>query len=220
MGSENGEPAHTQGVTIIESSIACFKENMMTTTVRETAGFVEALVARGAARVGHSTALAAEGGYTESGKPLRHDAVRLGCADRRVARDVDQSGERGANRVDGAWRSRAHRADRTPRGRDAGSMELQRDHGTLVSVVGRGTRDRRKDLATRSRVSGHQGRMNATRELVFSSAHVPSPIGPLIIVTDDNGRLRALDWVDHEARMRDLLNVQYGCSGASQAAVR
>ncbi|HTU71645.1 MAG TPA: hypothetical protein VMF11_15185 [Candidatus Baltobacteraceae bacterium] len=62
--------------------------------------------------------------------------------------------------------------------------------------------------------------MNATRELVFSSAHVPSPIGPLIIVTDDNGRLRALDWVDHEARMRDLLNVQYGCSGASQAAVR
>jgi methylated-DNA-[protein]-cysteine S-methyltransferase len=32
-----------------------------------------------------------------------------------------------------------------------------------------------------------------------------SPIGVALLVTDESGRLRALDWEDHEARMRRLL---------------
>jgi methylated-DNA-[protein]-cysteine S-methyltransferase len=38
----------------------------------------------------------------------------------------------------------------------------------------------------------------------------PSPVGTMLIVTDDEGRLRALDFEDYEARMRDLLRLHYG----------
>lgn len=39
---------------------------------------------------------------------------------------------------------------------------------------------------------------------------VPTAIGTMLMVTDREGRLRALDWVDFEARMRDLLRKQVG----------
>jgi methylated-DNA-[protein]-cysteine S-methyltransferase len=39
---------------------------------------------------------------------------------------------------------------------------------------------------------------------------VPSELGTMLLVTDAQGRLRALDWVDYEARMRDLLRKQVG----------
>lgn len=38
----------------------------------------------------------------------------------------------------------------------------------------------------------------------------PSPLGTMYLVTDEQGLLRALDFEDHEARMRELLRLHYG----------
>ena len=38
---------------------------------------------------------------------------------------------------------------------------------------------------------------------------VPTPLGEMLVVTDDCGRLRALDWKDHEADMHILMRRQY-----------
>lgn len=62
----------------------------------------------------------------------------------------------------------------------------------------------------------------------FSMEHLDSPTGCLLVVTDDDGRLRAVDWQDHEQRLHQLLRRQYGAdavrlraasraSGASRA---
>jgi len=37
-----------------------------------------------------------------------------------------------------------------------------------------------------------------------------TPIGEALLVTDDAGRLRALDWADYETRLRRLLRRHYG----------
>jgi len=51
-----------------------------------------------------------------------------------------------------------------------------------------------------------------------------SPVGPLLIVTDDDGALRALDFADHESRTRRLLRGHYGDyvldSGSKTGTVR
>lgn len=39
---------------------------------------------------------------------------------------------------------------------------------------------------------------------------IDTPTGRMLIVTDDEGRLRALDWEDHEARMQGLLRRHHG----------
>ena len=39
--------------------------------------------------------------------------------------------------------------------------------------------------------------------------HIPTPIGTMVLVTDDAGRVRALDWDDHLPRMVRLLQRQY-----------
>ena len=39
---------------------------------------------------------------------------------------------------------------------------------------------------------------------------LPTPIGQALLVTDDDGYLRAFDWSDHEARLRRLMNRYYG----------
>ncbi|HEX5659235.1 MAG TPA: methylated-DNA--[protein]-cysteine S-methyltransferase [Polyangiales bacterium] len=44
----------------------------------------------------------------------------------------------------------------------------------------------------------------------FELERVATEIGTMLVVTDAEGRLRALDWVDYEARMRDLLRKQVG----------
>jgi methylated-DNA-[protein]-cysteine S-methyltransferase len=44
----------------------------------------------------------------------------------------------------------------------------------------------------------------------FNLDRLPTPIGTALLVTDDDGTLRALDWDDHEARMLDLLRLHYG----------
>jgi methylated-DNA-[protein]-cysteine S-methyltransferase len=40
-----------------------------------------------------------------------------------------------------------------------------------------------------------------------------TPIGELVVVADDQGRLRAVDWMDHEPRLRRLLRLHYGEHG-------
>jgi methylated-DNA-[protein]-cysteine S-methyltransferase len=42
---------------------------------------------------------------------------------------------------------------------------------------------------------------------------ISTPIGEMLVVADDHGNLRAVDWTDHEARMRGLLRVHYRKGG-------
>lgn len=54
--------------------------------------------------------------------------------------------------------------------------------------------------------------------------HLATPIGEALIVTDENGILRALDWADREPGMTRLLRLHYGSlvpqPGASPADLR
>lgn len=45
--------------------------------------------------------------------------------------------------------------------------------------------------------------------LTFLLERMPTPLGELLIATDEQGLLRALDWHDHEARMHELMRRQY-----------
>jgi methylated-DNA-[protein]-cysteine S-methyltransferase len=45
---------------------------------------------------------------------------------------------------------------------------------------------------------------------IFFVEHIDTPTGRMRIVSDDVQRLRAVDWEDHETRMRDLLVRYYG----------
>ena len=47
----------------------------------------------------------------------------------------------------------------------------------------------------------------------FQIDRIASPLGTLLVVCDDAGRLRALDFHDYEARMQRLLRVHYGERG-------
>ena len=42
---------------------------------------------------------------------------------------------------------------------------------------------------------------------------IDTPIGELLLVADDAGKLRALDWADYEERMLRLLRLHYGKDG-------
>jgi len=44
---------------------------------------------------------------------------------------------------------------------------------------------------------------------------IETPIGKLAIVADDAGRLRAVDWTEHDANMRRSLRLHYGEHGFS-----
>lgn len=44
----------------------------------------------------------------------------------------------------------------------------------------------------------------------FALERVPTPIGRMLVLTDAQQRLRAVDWEDFEARMHTLLRRQYG----------
>jgi methylated-DNA-[protein]-cysteine S-methyltransferase len=48
----------------------------------------------------------------------------------------------------------------------------------------------------------------------FSLERLDTPTGSMLIVTDDDQRLRAVDWEDHEPRMQRLLRRHYGVDGA------
>lgn len=47
----------------------------------------------------------------------------------------------------------------------------------------------------------------------FSVERLETPTGPMLIVTDNEDRLRAVDWEDHKPRMLKLLSRHYGVEG-------
>jgi methylated-DNA-[protein]-cysteine S-methyltransferase len=49
----------------------------------------------------------------------------------------------------------------------------------------------------------------------FVKARVPTPIGVMLVITDERDRLRAVDWEEYEARMERLLRLHYGADGYS-----
>ena len=52
----------------------------------------------------------------------------------------------------------------------------------------------------------------------FRLDRIGTPIGFVLVVQDEDGRLRALDWEDHEARMIRLLRLHYGDDGVELVA--
>jgi methylated-DNA-[protein]-cysteine S-methyltransferase len=52
--------------------------------------------------------------------------------------------------------------------------------------------------------------MRAQPPETFAVDRLATPIGPALVVTDADGALRAFDWEDHAARIRELLRLQYG----------
>ena len=59
---------------------------------------------------------------------------------------------------------------------------------------------------------------------IFALDRMSTPIGAMLLVTGDDGALRALDFEDYAARMRELLRLQYGTvelkSGRAPKAMR
>jgi methylated-DNA-[protein]-cysteine S-methyltransferase len=49
--------------------------------------------------------------------------------------------------------------------------------------------------------------------LDFLIDRLATPIGELIVIADADGTLRTIDWTDHEARMKRLLDRTYGRGG-------
>jgi methylated-DNA-[protein]-cysteine S-methyltransferase len=47
-----------------------------------------------------------------------------------------------------------------------------------------------------------------------------TPIGELIVIADRDGKLRTIDWTDHEKRMRQLLDRHYGKNGYTLTPAR
>jgi methylated-DNA-[protein]-cysteine S-methyltransferase len=59
--------------------------------------------------------------------------------------------------------------------------------------------------------------MSAKPTESFSLDRLSTPIGTALLVTDVSGALRALDWEEHEPRMRELLRLQYGAVDLKEA---
>jgi methylated-DNA-[protein]-cysteine S-methyltransferase len=51
----------------------------------------------------------------------------------------------------------------------------------------------------------------------FGLDRLETPIGVALLVSDDDGVLRALDWEDYEPRMKELLRLQYGAVVLNEA---
>jgi len=49
----------------------------------------------------------------------------------------------------------------------------------------------------------------------FFIERIPTPTGTMLLLTDEQERLRSLDWDDHEARLHRLLGLHYG-AGATR----
>ena len=59
-----------------------------------------------------------------------------------------------------------------------------------------------------------------TEPLALLVDRLQTPIGELLIVADRDGKLRTIDWTDHEARMRQLLDRYYGKGGYTLTPAR
>lgn len=55
--------------------------------------------------------------------------------------------------------------------------------------------------------------MEPTAPLSLRRAILPSPLGEMVLVFDDEHVLRALDWADHDERTQRLLRLHYGIEG-------
>ena len=49
--------------------------------------------------------------------------------------------------------------------------------------------------------------------MTFHETRIASPVGEVVLLTDDDGAVRVLDFADHEARMRQLLDRHYRVGG-------
>ncbi len=56
--------------------------------------------------------------------------------------------------------------------------------------------------------------MMKTQTLTFELSRIATPVGPMLIATDEQGRLRVLDWQSHAKRMQRLLDRSYGPGAA------
>ncbi|CCE06296.1 O-6-alkylguanine-DNA:cysteine-protein methyltransferase [Bradyrhizobium sp. STM 3843] len=69
-----------------------------------------------------------------------------------------------------------------------------------------------------------RSRLTQKPPTTFSLDRLSTPIGAALLVTDDDGVLRALDWEDHTPRMLDLLRRHYGAvvlkDGQAPAAMK
>ena len=105
---------------------------------------------------------------------------------------------------------------------DIGLLRAMADGGWPPSVAG-GIAVARRALAAVARLCGaasvgrrHRqpltGKTDAARSRLksFSLDRLQTPIGTALLVTDADGMLRALDWEEHEPRMKELLRLQYG----------
>jgi methylated-DNA-[protein]-cysteine S-methyltransferase len=54
-----------------------------------------------------------------------------------------------------------------------------------------------------------------TPQPAFTLSEIPTPIGAVLVATDDQGRLRILDWKTHADRMHRLLDRLYGADRVS-----
>jgi methylated-DNA-[protein]-cysteine S-methyltransferase len=59
--------------------------------------------------------------------------------------------------------------------------------------------------------------MRAKPPETFHLDRLATPIGTALLVSDADGVLRALDWEEHESRMRELLRLQYGAVSLREA---
>jgi len=59
--------------------------------------------------------------------------------------------------------------------------------------------------------------MSAKPPETFGLDRLQTPIGTALLVTDSVGVLRALDWEEHEPRMKELLRLQYGAVALEEA---
>jgi methylated-DNA-[protein]-cysteine S-methyltransferase len=57
--------------------------------------------------------------------------------------------------------------------------------------------------------------MSASKPLRLKRELIATPTGVVVLLTDAEGRIRALDWDDHEDRMRRLLRLHYGRDGVA-----
>jgi len=55
---------------------------------------------------------------------------------------------------------------------------------------------------------------HTTSDQRFFIERIPTPTGMMLLLTDEQERLRALDWDDHESRMQRLLGLHYGAGAA------
>jgi methylated-DNA-[protein]-cysteine S-methyltransferase len=68
-----------------------------------------------------------------------------------------------------------------------------------------------------ARLDQHRNTLTAAMPETFRLDRLKTPIGVALLVTDEDGVLRALDWEDYELRMRELLRLQCGAVALKDA---